>query len=73
METLELSPNLNDLLPGCAKSTWRDKMELCRLEGRTYAEDGVPISENPYIQYSWPWRWFNEAYMEQAIVLRPNA
>lgn len=63
-QNLPLPPNLDELLPGCKESTWRDKMEFCRLEGRTYAEDGVLISENPYIRDSWPWHWFNEAYME---------
>lgn len=61
--TPEPQPNLDDLLPGCQSTTWRDKMKFCQLEGRTYAEEGVHISENPYIRDSWPWRWFNEAYM----------
>jgi hypothetical protein len=64
-------PDMNAILPGCEVSTWRDKKNLCYLEGRTYAEDGVPIDANPYIRGTWPWYWFNEAYMEHADCTQP--
>lgn len=44
-------------------STWGDKKSLCYLEGRAYANEGCAITDNPYIEGTWPWRWFNEAFM----------
>lgn len=58
-------PDLNEVLAGCAYTTWRDKRAFCRLEGRSYALAGEPASSNPYVAGTWPWYWFNEAYLEQ--------
>ena len=61
---LDDMPDLNEVLSGCERSTWRDKRDLCYMEGRNYAEAGAPPESNPYIAGTWPWRWFNEAYLE---------
>lgn len=58
----DMPPDLDAILPGCERYTWRDKRDLCHLEGINYAEAGEPAESNPYIAQTWPWRWFNEAY-----------
>ena len=55
-------PDLDAKLPGCQQYTWRDKRDFCYLEGIKYALVGESAESNPYVEQTWPWRWFNEAY-----------
>lgn len=63
LEAMEPMPDLDAPLPGCIFLTWRVKRELCFMEGRDYAQAGEPPESNPYLVGTWPWRWFNEAYL----------
>lgn len=59
-------PNLNSLIKEGYTSTWRDKKELCFLEGKAYVEEGLTADSNPYVENTWPWRWFNESFLLHA-------
>jgi hypothetical protein len=57
---LDTEPNLHaEFAPGC---TWADKKRLCISEAIAYWCDDVPMTENPYFENTWPWKWFNDEY-----------
>lgn len=60
-EVLVDEPDLNaEFAPGC---TWAGKKRFCEIEARSYWGDNVPISDNPYCENTWPWKWFNDEYL----------
>jgi len=53
-------PDLStEFAPNC---TWGSKKRFCELEARSYWSEDVPITDNPYIENTWPWKWFNDEY-----------
>lgn len=57
---LGAEPNLSaEFAPRC---TWGDKKRFCEMEASTYYGDDVPITENPYHENTWTWKWFNNEY-----------
>ena len=61
-EMLGPEPDLDtEVASGCI---WRDKKRFCEMEAQSYFNDDVPITENPYFENTWPWKWFNDEYLK---------
>ena len=59
--------------PDYPNVTWRSKKEFCKFEAENYCADGEPMDSNPYIENTWPWKWFNDAYLHADRAKAHNA
>ncbi len=64
MGSLITEPDLSSPIEASYKTTWGEKKELCRIEARYAYERGETQNNNPYIEDTWPHRWWNQAVSE---------
>lgn len=60
----EREPDLASPIQDGLKSTWGDKKRFCEMEAEAAVEGGFGPEVNPYIVGSWPWRWWNQFFLE---------
>ena len=62
---LGIEPNLKELIRTDYNNfTWGDKKECCKNEARNAWEQGLSLSDNPFIPETWSHKWWNDGYIE---------
>lgn len=61
--TCDVEPDLNSPCGDGYGSTWEEHKLLCELQAESAAEQGLGAYANPYEIGSWPWKWWNGAFL----------
>ena len=64
MDLLIIEPDLSAPIQAGYQTTWGDKKAYCKIEARYAYERGETLADNPYIENTWPHKWWSEFFSQ---------